>query len=340
VGAGSLVWIGRKPPNMRRKLVVVGSNPTPPAKAEPHTSNLTLSLDDGSLVNFSLYLLRQGNRESTIKRKLKFLRAVRKWLGVNCNVNRMVECVLKCGWCAKSKNYALITLQQFAAFKGYFIEKPKFKVYDNNVLFVPSPSMVRMLVYRIRSYKLKVAVMIAIETGASLSEVHGIKWSDINFQNRTLTIRGVKGHRSNTYPISNELLTLLTLIPKDSERIFKLKYPDKINAWLKQYVKRLAKETGNSDFLKIHFHTFRHFAISWRYFKTKDIVETQRFARHCNIQNTLRYVHIVKSWIKENEFNVVYAEDKAELTKYLAEGYELVTKTEWGYCLRKPKTIT
>jgi integrase len=113
-----------------------------------------------------------------------------------------------------------------------------------------------------------------------------------------------------------------------------------LNDALWRYRQILARETGNSDFLKIHFHTFRHYAISWHYFKTKDIVETQRFARHCNIQNTLRYVHIVKSWIKENEYDVVYASDKAELTKYLTEGYELVTKTEWGYCLKKPKTIT
>lgn len=105
------------------------------------------------------------------------------------------------------------------------------------------------------------------------------------------------------------------------------------------YKKILARETGNNDFLKIHFHTFRHYAISWHYFKTKDIVETQRFARHCNISNTLKYVHIVKSWIKDNQYDVVYAEDKQELTKYLSEGYSLVTKTDWGYCLSKPKQI-
>ena len=322
--------------------MVVGSNPTPPATAEPHTrtNDISLSLDDESLINFSLYLLRLGNRESTIKRKLKFLKAVRKWLGEKCNINRVFESILKSSWYDKSKNYALVTVKQFAEFKGYSIEKPKLKVYDNNVIFVPSPSMIRQLVYRIRSYKLKVAVMIAIETGASLSEVHRIKWSDIDFHNKRITIRGVKGHRSYTYSISNELVRLLNLIPKDSDRIFKLKYPDKISGWLRQYVKRLAKETGNQDFLKIHFHTLRHFAISWKYFKTKDIVETQRFARHCNIQNTLRYVHIVKSWIKENEYDVVYAQSKEELTKYLSEGYELVAKTEWGYCLRKPKTIT
>ncbi|MGB9856401.1 MAG: hypothetical protein ACPLKS_07700, partial [Caldisericum exile] len=78
---------------------------------------------------------------------------------------------------------------------------------------------------------------------------------------------------------------------------------------------------------------------SWYYFKTKDIVDTQRFARHCDIRNTMKYIHIIKSWIKENEYNVVYAENKEELTKYLSEGYEFVVETEFGYCLRKPKML-
>ena len=53
----------------------------------------------------------------------------------------------------------------------------------------------------------------------------------------------------------------------------------------------------------------------------------------------MKYVHIVKSWTRENEFAVVYAQEKEELTKYLSEGYSLVSKTEWGYCLEKPKTV-
>ncbi|NLB75596.1 MAG: hypothetical protein GX799_03895 [Crenarchaeota archaeon] len=73
--------------------------------------------------------------------------------------------------------------------------------------------------------------------------------------------------------------------------------------------------------------------------QTKDIVDTQRFARHCDIKNTLRHVHIVKSWVKANEYDVVYAGSKEELTTYLSEGFTLVTKIDWGYCLNKPKTL-
>ncbi|MEM3731051.1 MAG: tyrosine-type recombinase/integrase [Candidatus Bathyarchaeia archaeon] len=279
-------------------------------------------------------MLRKGNRESTVQRKLKFLK------GLKGSPEDMIRQVLSKNWVDRSKKNAIDVICQYAEFLGIPIKKPDFRAYDNREMFVPNPEMVKQFLYRLRSIKLRAVVLTAIETGATAGEIFNLTWKDINFQNKTITIRGIKGHRTYTYPISDELTTLLLQLPKTEDRIFNYKDADNINDFVEDYRKRLAKETGNPDFLKIHFHTFRHYAISWHYFKTKDIVKTQRFARHCNIQNTLRYVHIVKNWIKENEFDVVYAEGKAELTKYLAEGYELVAKTEWGYCLRKPKTIT
>ena len=304
----------------------MGSNPTPRTYSEPTVPKLPLDL--------AMWLIKKGNRESTVKRKLRYLKQLKG------SPEEMVSQVLAKNWVDKSKKNALDVVCQYAEFLGMLIKKPEFRAYDNRELFVPNPEMVKQFVYRLRSIKLRAIVLTAIETGASAGEIWRLAWKDVNFQNKTLTIRGVKGHRTFTYPISDELTTLLLQLPKTEDRIFNYKDADNINDFIEDYRKRLAKETGNPDFLKIHFHTFRHYAISWHYFKTKDIVETQRFARHCNIQNTLRYVHIVKSWIKENEYDVVYAEDKAELTKYLTEGYELVTKTEWGYCLKKPKTIT
>ncbi|MEM3356492.1 MAG: tyrosine-type recombinase/integrase [Candidatus Bathyarchaeia archaeon] len=277
--------------------------------------------------------MRKGNRESTIERKLRVLK------GLKGSPEEMVIQVLNSNLSNEGKRLALDVVYQYAEFLGLPIKKPNYRVYDNRELYIPNPEMVRQLLYRIRNVKLRSAILIAIETGASETEIWCLTWKDVNLQNKTVAITGVKGHRTWRYQISDELVTLLMQLPKDANRIFNLKKSRYLNDSLRKYRQILAKETGNPDFNKIHFHTFRHFAISWHYFKTKDIVETQRFARHCNIQNTLRYVHIVKSWIRENEFDVVYAEDKIELTKYLSEGYELIAKTEWGYCLRKPKLI-
>ena len=304
----------------------VGSTPTPGLVVEPTYRK--------ELIEFGLWLLKnKGNRESTITKKLKLMKSL------SGSVEDMFAQVLSKNWCDKTKDYMLRTVQQYAEFLGLKVSRPKFKVYDNTELYIPNPTMIKQLIYRISNIKLRAMCLIAIETGATESEVFNLKWSDVNLANKSIVITGVKGHRTYQYPISDELCTLLMQIPKTSDKIFNLKHARTINDWMKNYCKRLAKETGNNDFLKIHFHTLRHFAISWYYFKSKDVVDTQRFARHCDIRNTMRYIHIIKTWVKENEYNVVYATDKEELTRYLAEGYEFVVKTEYGYCLRKPKCL-
>jgi integrase len=253
----------------------------------------------------------------------------------------MTTQVLNNAWKDRVKSNALDVITQYAEFLNVPYRRPNFRAYDNSEMYVPNPEMVRAFVYRVRSKSVRARLLIAVECGASAGEVWRLTWKDVNITAKTITITGIKGHRTKTYPISHELVGLLLQLNKNSDRIFSdVSRPSNFNDSIDDYRKRLATETGNPDFLKIHFHTFRHYAISWYYFKTKDIVDTQRFARHCNISNTLRYVHIVKSWIKTNEYEVVYAENKVELTKFLSEGYTLVTRTDWGYCLTKPKTIT
>jgi integrase len=265
---------------------------------------------------------------------MKYLRAL------NGNLEEMTKQLLSSSWCDKSKECAINAIAQYAKFQNVAYIRPAFKGYDNKEMYVPSPEMVRQFIYRVRSPHTKALIMLAIETGGSAGEIFNLKWKDANLAGKTVTITGIKGHRTTSYNISNDLLTVLMQLPRVNDRIFsQVSKVVSINDNVIDYRQRLAKETGNTDFLKIHFHTFRHYAISWHYFKTKDIVATQRFARHCNIQNTLKYVHLIKAWVKDNQYDVVYAESKEELTKYLSEGYQLVTKTDWGYCLNRPKSI-
>ena len=70
--------------------VVVGSNPTGPTSTEPATVN------DNRLFNFGLWLLRRGNRESTIRRKMRFLKSLRSLF--SGDFDAMFREVLKKGW--------------------------------------------------------------------------------------------------------------------------------------------------------------------------------------------------------------------------------------------------
>ncbi|MGB9960053.1 MAG: hypothetical protein ACPLKQ_06000 [Candidatus Bathyarchaeales archaeon] len=130
----------------------MGSNPTPCTYTEP--TNV-------KLVNFALWLRKRGNRESTIERKIKYLKALRG------SVEDMFLQVLSKSWSDKSKECALETVKQYAEFLGFKVQKPNFKAYDNNELYVPTPDMIKRFIYRVRDLKLKACIMIAVETGAS-----------------------------------------------------------------------------------------------------------------------------------------------------------------------------
>ncbi len=187
----------------------VGSTPTPGFTLLP-----TYNSD---LLGFALWLFRKGNRESTIHRKLKVLKHLKG------SIEDMYRQVLASKWSDGSKEYALITIEQFSEYKGLRIPRPQFRAYNNRELFVPSPSMIKQLLYRIGNVKLRAMCMIAIETGASESEVFNLKWKDVNLANKTIVITGVKGHRTYQYPISEELCVLLMQIPKEGNKIFNLK---------------------------------------------------------------------------------------------------------------------
>jgi|GEM_PF-5803907 len=70
--------------------------------------------------------------------------------------------------------------------------------------------------------EVRAAFLTAIETGASVSEVSGLTWRDVNFEKKTLTIRGVKGHKTYTYRVSDGLSTLLLQLPEEGGENFQL----------------------------------------------------------------------------------------------------------------------
>ena len=308
--------------SLSEKEKALGSIPT--SRAINHT-----------LAEFGVWLVQvKGNRKCTITRKMKYFKKL------SGSPREMVSQVLEVAtWQDKVKDNALDAVYQYAEFVGLPIEPINFKVFDNREMYIPTPDMVKAFLYRV-SKKVRARILVAVETSASAGEAWRLTWNDLDTQNRTLTVVGVKGHKTLTYCISDELFNLLIQLPRTSERIFaSIFHPEHMNDRINHYSKVLAAETGNDCFKKIHFHTFRHYAISWFYFKCKDPFKTQRFARHHSVINTQKYVHFVDEfWIKSNERDVVYAESKDELTKCLSEGYALETKTEWGYCLTRPKT--
>ncbi len=165
-------------------------------------------------------MTKKGNRESTIKLKLKYLRTLKG------NLDEMTHQILNGTWVSKTKSNALDMLAQYAEFLNLPYKRPNFKAYDDREMYVPNPEMVKQFLYRVRSVATNAEILLAVETASSAGEVWRLTWRDINLVNETATITGLKGHRTISYPISDELASLLILLPKDKTE-YSAKSPDR-----------------------------------------------------------------------------------------------------------------
>jgi len=129
---------------------------------------------ESKLVQFSVWLLRKGNREQTIARKMKYLRVL------NGNLEEMTQQLLKNSWCDKSKECAINAIAQYAEYLNVPYSRPVFRGDGNKKMYVPNPEMVKQFVYRVRSPHTKAMIMLAIETGGSAGEIFNLKWKDTN----------------------------------------------------------------------------------------------------------------------------------------------------------------
>lgn len=103
-----------------------------------------------NLVNFSIWLLnKKGNRESTIKRKLRYVKFF------SGNLDEITNQILNCSWKDKVKSNALDVVEQYAEFLKLAYERPNFRAYDTTEMYVPNPEMVKQFLYRVDQSQLK-----------------------------------------------------------------------------------------------------------------------------------------------------------------------------------------
>ncbi|MEM3766694.1 MAG: site-specific integrase [Candidatus Bathyarchaeia archaeon] len=150
----------------------------------------------------------------------------------------------------------------------------------------------------------KIATFLQIikETGARAGEVFNLKWTDVDFENRTINITPEKGGNPRIFKFSMKLLGMLESLLKMDERIFNNKSLSSLRRTFERNRSRVAYKLGNPRILKISFHTLRHWKATMEYHKTKDILHVMQILGHRNIKNTLVYTQLVKGQEKANTY--------------------------------------
>lgn len=126
---------------------------------------------------------------------------------------------------------------------------------------------------------------LALATGARAKELLSIRKSDLDAQERTVFIRGLKGSSDREIPVKPRLFDQLLVESQNSqgELVFPISYSRLRQIW--QLYRPVHKK----------FHCLRHTFAIQLYKKTKDVRLLQMALGHRNIVNTMIYADYVYS---------------------------------------------
>lgn len=186
------------------------------------------------------------------------------------------------------------------------LEKIKLpKIPQNKPVFISDIEFKQIISYETNN-TLKDIYLFAFYSGCRINEILNLKWSSINFSERTISIRNnetftTKSKKERIIPINNCLLeNLKNRLPKVSKinnenYVFVnksgLKFrPDTVSKWFKKNVIEASKKIPLDN--SIHFHSLRHSFASCLVQRGVSIYEVSKLLGHSDIKVTEIYAHL------------------------------------------------
>ena len=178
------------------------------------------------------------------------------------------------------------------------IERPK--VPKGRIIFLKEDEAVRLLKEcRVsRNKMLYPYVLVLLHTAMRPSEAAGLRWSQIDFERRSLTLNVTK-NEPRTVPLTTTVVTLLEELRRStmgSDFVF-LKNEGKsehsINIPSSRFRSSFDKARDRAGLPSVHMHDLRHTAASHMLMAGTDIRTLAAILGHSTLQMVLRYTHLI-----------------------------------------------
>ena len=242
---------------------------------------------DNTMKQYILHFQRKGNNATTTNSKLQRVRAF---------LNYMIECeVIKVNPAKKiQKAKEDIRIDVFTDYHIKQMLNYYRRIKQREKAF-----------YAYRDYSV---IVVFIGTGLRLSELCSLKWSDINFQQHTMSVFG-KNRKRETIPITDKVVKELSAYKLYCEQNFEdqalsdFVFTNKDNKQLtanavQNVFKRLSKVMNFRD-VRLSSHTFRHTFCQRCIQSGMSTFAVQRLMRHSSIIVTERYAAMWGNDLKE-----------------------------------------
>jgi len=130
---------------------------------------------------------------------------------------------------------------------------------------------------------LRLAVMLALETGMRLGEIAGLRWASINFESASILLKDTKNGSNRRVILSKRAHQCLEHHPTRNDRVFSL-----TGSGIQQAFRKVVRQAGIAD---LRFHDLRHEAISSLFEKGLTLPEVQSMSGHRTLDQLMRYSH-------------------------------------------------
>jgi integrase len=234
----------------------------------------------------------------------------------------VTECV------AKTKKHKPLSVQTNA---------PKYRG-EESLPFVPDEKELDQLIAACKSRRMAAYLQTLKETFADPGEILRLEWKEIDFKNNIISVNHpVKGHDPRQLQVSTKLLAMLSALPKKDKRVFPTIYQNIVTCF-RILRARTATVLQNPRLLEIQLRTFRHWGGTMiAHYTHGNVLAVKRALGHKNIQNTMKYIHLVH--FKDDEFEVATATSVDEAKQLASSGYEKFDEFQGIHIFRKPKRL-
>lgn len=151
-------------------------------------------------------------------------------------------------------------------------------------------------------------IFTVLKTGLRRGELKALKWSNINWDNRILTVshswcvykNGLttpKGRRERHIPLTDELYKRLLQRRKEAGFVFRSEKTQSFsNKMLAREIDKACKKAGIK---RVTCHDLRHTFASHLAMAGATLKAIQELLGHVKIETTLRYTHLMPSFLRE-----------------------------------------
>jgi integrase len=247
--------------------------------------------EEARLTQFEWKSRKRRLQQSTINLRLRHLRNLVKE-GADLNNPESVETVMA------TRNYPTATAwlvneayHSYCKMFGILWEKLRIK-YQPKMPYIPTEQDTWLFIGALSGKTISIVCRTLFETGCRIGELHQIERTDVEWENYTITIQHPeKNSNPRALKVSPELIGLLKTLPLNfGNSLFNPTKGAYDASFIRQRI-RCADRLGKPQFLKIHFHTFRHARASIDIANGVPLFEVKQNLGHKSILNTEKYIH-------------------------------------------------